>query len=425
MPSAHSPSRTANDERSRSRPGRRDEWPTAGTLLFTGADLEDAVAAAVAELGDDVEVKAARSVKQGLRGKTHVEVLVTRPAAMPRPPLPPSERPEPSHRTPAARRDEGDPVESTLAALLASAEAEEEEYSRAATVERSAEPSVVPFDPPQLAGNPTFAAEFAAAFPAALAAAKAADDEPRPERSGRRPATNEDFTARVRDALRRVPQEDEASTADDLQWDSAPNDAADTDEFEIVRPGSFPHVSRPAVVPAAQLTPARRPAHPAPELMDEPSQPMPARSHPVAVEPAAGRPVPRRRGAPLAPLPGPLAMAGRPASLRRPAGSGWSTARLRDLGVPEAVLAALPAEEPADDLRWLVALTDAITATVPAPVEDGLADVTASGTGLRGALALLRLGVDGVPPQTLSIEGRAVPATATELALAVRAGILR
>jgi hypothetical protein len=51
--------------------------------------------------------------------------------------------------------------------------------------------------------------------------------------------------------------------------------------------------------------------------------------------------------------------------------------------------------------------------------------VTASGTGLRGALALLRLGVDGVPPQTLTVEGRAVPATATELALAVRAGILR
>jgi hypothetical protein len=118
-------------------------------------------------------------------------------------------------------------------------------------------------------------------------------------------------------------------------------------------------------------------------------------------------------------------MVGRPASLRRPAGSGWSATRLRDLGVPEAVLAALPSEEPSDDLRWLVALTDAITATVPAPVEDGSADVTASGAGLRGALALLRLGVDGVPPHTLTVDGRAVPATATELALAVRAGILR
>ena len=98
---------------------------------------------------------------------------------------------------------------------------------------------------------------------------------------------------------------------------------------------------------------------------------------------------------------------------------------LRALGVPEAVLAALPAEDPADDLRWLVALTDAIGATVPEPADSTTADVTASGTGLRGALALLRLGVTGVSPQTLTIDGRAVPATATELALAVRAGILR
>jgi hypothetical protein len=93
--------------------------------------------------------------------------------------------------------------------------------------------------------------------------------------------------------------------------------------------------------------------------------------------------------------------------------------------VPDEVLAALPAEEPADDLRWLVALTDAIAAVVPAPVEDGDADVTASGRGLRGALALMRLGVAGVAPQTLVIDGRSLPATATELALAVRAGILR
>ena len=92
--------------------------------------------------------------------------------------------------------------------------------------------------------------------------------------------------------------------------------------------------------------------------------------------------------------------------------------------MPDQVLAALPHEEPADDLRWLVALTDAITAVVPAP-SDGDADVTASGRGLRGALALLQLGVSGVAPQTLTVEGRSVPATATELALAIRAGILR
>jgi hypothetical protein len=108
----------------------------------------------------------------------------------------------------------------------------------------------------------------------------------------------------------------------------------------------------------------------------------------------------------------------------RPATAAWSRTRLRGLGVPEEVLAALPQQEPTDDLRWLVALTDAIGATVPAPASDGDADVTATGRGLQGALALLRLGVTGVVPSMLILDGRAVPATATELALSIRAGIV-
>lgn len=388
------------------------------------------MAAAAEELGDDVEVKAARSVKQGLRGKTHVEVLVTRPAGPARPPLPPSERPpsEQPQRAGAARRGASraaDPVESTLAALLASAEAEEDELQRLTSAGREVDlrvgagadrSSVVPFDPPQLAGNPSFAAEFAAAFPAALAAAQAADADVRPAELERdvRPVRDNDFTARVREALRRVPQEDDAPPA------IRALDVDDTDELEIIQPSTPAPLPRAAIVRASHVQPV---AHPAPELIDAPparpiDQPQPHRHdvHPPAQADRDRRP---------RPFPGPLAMAGRPAGLQRPAGSGWSVHRLRDLGVPEAVLAALPAEEPTDDLRWLVALTDAITATIPAPAENGTADVTASGTGLRGALALLRLGVEGVPPQALTVEGRAVPATATELALAVRAGILR
>jgi hypothetical protein len=174
LPSAPS----SSDSRSRadrtSRNGRKETWPTPGTLLFTGADLEEAVAAAVDELGPDIDVRAARSVKQGLRGRTHVEVLVApavggpAPSSAPRPPLPPSERDGNRH---------GDPVETTLAALLASAEAEEEAYRRESLSDEllnQPEPAeVVPFEPPLLAGNPSFAAEFAAAFPAALAAARA------------------------------------------------------------------------------------------------------------------------------------------------------------------------------------------------------------------------------------------------------------
>jgi hypothetical protein len=435
LPSAPSSDRSTETPADRIRGSRKQTWPTPGTLVFTGGTLEAAVAAAAAELGPDVDVRAARSVKQGLRGKTHVEVLVTEPAgsawAQPepsrsdaRPPLPPSELP-PSPRGQGTRRaSDADPVESTLAALLASAEAEEQEFERstndgsASNGASNGAATVLPFEAPQLAGNPTFAAEFAAAFPAALAAARAAEEGDRTPFEGSelakarlervREAVADDFTARVRDALQRVPQEDEPEAADDA-----------TEELPVTRADALP-------------------GHPALELIDEPPTvvtkptPAPAGQGPSVVKSSRLEPQPTARPAAGAengrrsrPSPGPSAAAARPAALRRPSGSGWSGTRLRDLGVPDAVLAALPAEEPADDLRWVVALTDAIAATVPAPAEDGTAHVTANGTGLRGALALLRLGVDGVPPQTLSVDGRAVPATATELALAIRAGILR
>jgi hypothetical protein len=98
---------------------------------------------------------------------------------------------------------------------------------------------------------------------------------------------------------------------------------------------------------------------------------------------------------------------------------------LASLGVPEDVLKALPTPEPDGDIAWLVALTDAIAAVMPEPVELGGAHVSANGAGLRGVLALLELGVQGIAPQTLVLEGRAVPATATELALVIRSALMR
>lgn len=400
----------------RSRASRQEAWPTSGTRIFSGADLEAAVSAATDVIGPDVDVRAARSVRQGLRGRTHVEVLVTDPdattaivtnpaatnaaatslpAPAAQPPLPPSEQPH----------HDADPVETTLAALLASADAEEHAYHQHDLPSHAG--VVVPFDAPALppAGNPSFAAEFAAAFPAALAAVRATDhsDAPLPDVAPKRPAAPmDDFTVRVRDALRRVPEEDETAA-----------------EGELVDPP----------VPAHP--------HPALDLLDDPTVELPPGHSAVAVPSAAGQvrpvatPAPRSPEQPFVrrarPSPGPAAAIGRPAVLRRAGtpGAAWSPSRLRDLGVPDAVLAALPRAEPADDLHWLVALTDAIAATIPEPVLDGSADVTVSGTGLRGALALLRLGLTGIAPQTLSIDGRAVPATATELALAVRAGVLR
>jgi hypothetical protein len=423
LPSAPS-SEHIRSSRTNSRAERKDTWPTAGTMLFSGVDLEEAVAAAVEELGADIDVRAARSVKQGLRGRTHVEVLVANAAPRGtdfRPPLPPSELFPPEQAGFEHPAHDHDPVETTLAALLASAEAEEQAFQLTSSPDHPTQPpsTVATFDPPQLPGNPTFAAEFAAAFPAALAAVKAAEatEVPvpvpvpaparRPARTAKRaavvparatiPVPGDDFTARVREALRRVPEEVEEPVA------AAPPPA-------------------PAV-PAAP--PAAAHPHPALDLLDNPTEPLPATVAGPAVRP---RPTPSAdAGRRSRPSPGPLAAADRPTALRstRPATAAWSRERLRSLGVPDAVLEAMPTAEPTEDLRWLVALTDAIAGVIPGPAENGCVDVTASGTGLRGALALLRLGVSGISPQTLTIDDRAVPATATELALAIRAGVLR
>jgi hypothetical protein len=105
--------------------------------------------------------------------------------------------------------------------------------------------------------------------------------------------------------------------------------------------------------------------------------------------------------------------------------SGWSRRSLHALGLPEVVLVGLPVADPDDDLDWLVALTDAIGAVVPPPTSPS-ADEPAvlSGWGIRGAIALMEDGARGWPVGTLSDEGRSEPATAVELALAVRRHLL-
>ena len=49
--------------------------PTAETSVFAGNSLEDAIDEARAYLGSGAQIRAARRVKQGLRGRVRFEVL--------------------------------------------------------------------------------------------------------------------------------------------------------------------------------------------------------------------------------------------------------------------------------------------------------------------------------------------------------------
>lgn len=170
------------------------------------------------------------------------------------------------------------------------------------------------------------------------------------------------------------------------------------------------------------------PAVPPPAVPQSPPAPAPAlrRSTPVAA--------PRREPdlAERAPHPEPAVAEHRaPAAEPQtevgpaPAPDGWSRRRLLAIGVPAAVVDALPAVDPADDLGWLVALTAAVSATVPEPASaDDEHPAVMDGHGTAGALALLDAGVRGTTPGTLTQGGRTVAATALELALAVRVAVL-
>ncbi len=104
------------------------------------------------------------------------------------------------------------------------------------------------------------------------------------------------------------------------------------------------------------------------------------------------------------------------------ASTGWSRDALAALGVPPAVLAQLPATAPTDDLGWVVALTAAIAAVVPAPaaLATGEHPAVVHGHGVVGAVALLDAGSRGLTPGTISHAGRTAAATPTELALVLR-----
>ncbi|MGB8650441.1 MAG: hypothetical protein WCD35_07240, partial [Mycobacteriales bacterium] len=141
----------------------------------------------------------------------------------------------------------------------------------------------------------------------------------------------------------------------------------------------------------------------------------------AAVATRPPRPVAARPVTPKTPT---AKRAGAPRRTRSGSG-GWSRTALRDLGLPEAVLAGLPATDPTDDLAWVAALASAIEAVLPAPVRLGAAHpVAVDGYGVAGALALIHAAACGLPPGTLTVGERTAPATATELALVLRSAVV-
>jgi hypothetical protein len=326
-------------------------FPTPETAVFSGGSLEQAVDAARVAFGPGAQIRAARRVRQGLRGRVRFEVLA---APAPVSAAEPSPEPSPRLADETVAADAADALDLTLAELLAAADESDSQHT---------------YDPRQDLAN----------------------------------ASTEDFTALVRAALGRVSLEAE------------------------VPAGTGPHPDPELLDAVAGLLPRQRPAQigmAAPVLDADPIDDLDDPGDlgdldDLAVAPPA-LPATELPQLPAAPAP---AARGRQ---RVPAERGsWSLLALARAGVPSEVLDRVPPQDPEDDLAWLSALRDAIEAVVPAPGELGApATAVVDGIGAAGAAQILRAGVAGIVPGTLLMDGRALPATAAELALAVRSCVL-
>lgn len=196
----------------------------------------------------------------------------------------------------------------------------------------------------------------------------------------------------------------------DNAFDALLSQAEQAEQPEQPRP--VRRTTRPQAEPAPAVTP-----HPAPAVADHDELLTLVRAHevePVVVAPQApaARKVPAKR-------------ASRPKAAPVTPPRGWSRAALTALGVPDEVLAGLPAQDPADDLAWAAALAAAIATVLPAPAALSAADpVVVDGHGVAGALGILRAARLGLTPGTITVGDRTVPASAAELALVLRSAVV-
>jgi hypothetical protein len=220
------------------------------------------------------------------------------------------------------------------------------------------------------------------AFDALLAQAEEAEDlaQPQPVRRTTRPA-EPDLPPVVLEAVPELAPVTPAPEA--IVFDQ-----------EMLAPAPTPTAAKPVAKPVAPKPLAAKPAAPRTRT----TAPKSARTTAPARRPAV--PAPRRTGSE----------------------SGWGRTALKQLGLPTAVLAALPAKEPKDDLAWVAALAKAFATVLPEA--DPAAAVCVSGTGLDGVRGILAAGRKGMTPGTITYAGRTAPATAMELALCVRAEVL-
>jgi hypothetical protein len=182
-------------------------------------------------------------------------------------------------------------------------------------------------------------------------------------------------------------------------------------------------------------------------------QPQSAMTAPVApqaapqIEPDVAQPMPRRLTdadlAPLPPAPAPAPILEQPAPRpveraierdfepeerparrgpRKPAshrrGPQWSVSNLRRLGVAEEVLRRLVAPQPPTDTAWTMALERAISDALP--TGESRDRIAMHGYGAESAVTLLASALRGHRVDYIHLRERTAPASALELALAIR-----
>jgi hypothetical protein len=182
--------------------------------------------------------------------------------------------------------------------------------------------------------------------------------------------------------------------ADSMRTESMPRRLTDADLAPLppAPPAAAP-APRPAAVPPVTYQP----------MTYEPMAPEPVALEPVVLEPVVDDRRPRRPPR-------------KSAAMRR--GPQWSISNLRRLGVAEEVLRRIVTPQPATDAAWTMALERAISDALP--TTESRDRIAMHGYGAESAVTLLASALRGHRVDYIHLRERTAPASALELALAIR-----